>query len=225
MFKFVSRIKRLALDLILPIECLNCSHPGEYFCTSCQAKLQVNDLKYSDTFGKNLKRDNLDKIFIAGDYEDPLLQDLIIKYKYNFLETLSDALGNFLIDFLKKNNLEKFLNNNQPLLTPMPLSKKRKRWRGFNQADNLTKKLAKKFNYELALGLERRHCRPQAELNEQDRLKNLKGAFYWRGESLAGKIIIIIDDVITTGATINEAAKVLKEAGASQVWAIALAKG
>ena len=122
-------------------------------------------------------------------------------------------------------NLEKFLNNNQPLLTPMPLSKKRKRWRGFNQADNLTKKLAKKFNYELALGLERRHCRPQAELNEQDRLKNLKGAFYWRGESLAGKIIIIIDDVITTGATINEAAKVLKEAGASQVWAIALAKG
>ncbi len=225
MLKLFSQIKRFVLDLLLPIECLNCSQPGEYFCTSCQAKLKINNLENSMSLSTNLKRHNLEKVFIAGDYDDPLLQDLIIKYKYNFLAPLSDSLSKFLSDFWKKNNLDEFLNNQQPLLIPMPLSKKRLRWRGFNQADRLTENLAERFGYKISCDLSRRHRRPQAELNEQQRLKNLSGAFNWRGKSLAGKTVIIIDDVITTGTTIDEAAGVLKKAGASQVWALALAKG
>lgn len=225
MLKLFSQIKRFVLDLLLPIECLNCSQPGEYFCANCQAKLKINNLEDSISLSANLKSNNLEKIFIAGNYDDPLLQDLIIKYKYNFLALLSNPLSNFLNNFWAENNLEKFLNNNQPLLVPMPLSKKRLRWRGFNQADRLTENLAEHFGYEMSVNLKRRHRRPQAELNEQKRLKNLNGAFNWDGENLAGKTIIIIDDVITTGTTINEAAAILKQAGAAQVWALALAKG
>ena len=66
---------------------------------------------------------------------------------------------------------------------------------------------------------------PQATLNESERQKNIKSAFTWTGKSLNGRTIILIDDVITTGATLNEAALVLKMAGAHKVYALVLAKG
>jgi len=218
-------IRRLALDLILPIECLNCSRPGEYFCANCQTDLKINDLKSSLSLIKSIKHNNLDGVFVAGDYDDALLQELIIKYKYHFIEPLGEILGSFLSDFWKKNTLKNFLNNQSPLLIPMPLSKKRLRWRGFNQTVSLAQKLSSKFGYKISSGLQRRHRRPQAELDENERLKNLNNAFYWQGGNIAGQILIIIDDVITIGATISEASQALKNAGAVKVFALAIAKG
>ena len=82
------------------------------------------------------------------------------------------------------------------------------------------------FNYKLNLDLKRpQQQKPQATLNESERLKNIKSAFVWRGENLTGQKIILLDDVITTGATLNEAARILKIAGAKEIYALVLAKG
>jgi ComF family protein len=112
------------------------------------------------------------------------------------------------------------------LLIPIPLSKKRLLWRGFNQSEILARELVTAFNYSISHDLKRnKYSRPQAELSEQERLNNIKDSFFWAGTALEGKTIILIDDVITTGATLNEAALTLKKYGAGKIYGLVLAKG
>jgi len=243
-------LKSFFLNLLFPLECLACHQEGSWLCASCFQKLKFNDTnkKY------NLFTPNITKVFIAGDYDDPLLATLIKKFKYNFNSSLGPTLALFLIDFWKKiineqglidkkgliNNKDS-INGKNPingqfnflmapassfLIIPIPLSKKRRRWRGFNQAEILAQNFEKTFNYTLNLQLKRnKHQKPQASLNENERAENIKNAFVWSGDNLKDKNIILIDDVVTTGATLNEAAKILKLAGANKIYALVLAKG
>ena len=109
---------------------------------------------------------------------------------------------------------------------PVPLSKKRLRWRGFNQAELLAEKVAE--NYGLAMDaanlIRVKHKKPQAKLDEVHRLENIKDCFAWQGSNLNKKNIILIDDVVTTGATLNECAIVLHAAGAAEVWCLVVPK-
>ncbi len=112
------------------------------------------------------------------------------------------------------------------LVVPIPLSKKRERVRGFNQTLIIAAYFCQEFAYELKFDLKRiKHQVPQSSLNEQDRLINLQNAFRWTGPNLKGQSIILLDDVVTTGATLNEAARVLKAAGAGQSYGLVVAKG
>jgi len=119
------------------------------------------------------------------------------------------------------------LNFNDNLVVPVPLSGKRLCWRGFNQAELLARKIAE--NYGLGLDANNliriKHKKPQAKLDEVHRQENIKGCFVWRGNNLNKKNIILIDDVVTTGATLNECAKILKASGAGEVWGLVVAKG
>jgi len=238
MFKFLKKIKQILLDLIFPIECLNCRQEGDYFCATCFEKIKINNNQEVLALSHNLNASYLNKIFIAGNYDDKLLNNLIIKYKYNFLSPLSRILSKLLINFWEAGGQEtKTLNFKIPklkslesaqryLVIPIPLSKKRLNWRGFNQAELLARDFSAHFNYELNHDLKRQKYKyPQAKLSEQDRLKNLKDAFLWTGDNLEGLNVLLLDDVITTGTTLNEAAKVLKAAGATKVSALVLAKG
>ncbi|MFZ4631751.1 MAG: ComF family protein [Patescibacteria group bacterium] len=237
MYKFLKKIGEFILDLIFPIECLNCHQEGGYFCDNCFKKLNFNKDSDLKRLSFNLKTPSLDKIFIAGDYEDKNLKNLIIKYKYNFLSPLGKILGKFLIIFWKMQETEvetlnfKILKPNKKyLVIPIPLSKKRLKWRGFNQAEIIAREFSNYFNHELSLNLKRiKNQKPQAELSESERLNNLKSAFSWESENngpaLEDYTIILIDDVITTGATLNEAAETLKKSGASEVYALVIAKG
>ena len=175
-------------------------------------------------------------IFIAGDYEDPLLRAVLKKFKYNFIAALGLPLARFLILFwsgiifgrpdLAPVTEPQPVKTTSPLLIPIPLSKKRLRWRGFNQSEILTREVSRHFSYPLNFQLERRRqSKPQASLLENERLKNLTDAFAWTGENLDGRTVILIDDVVTTGATLNEAARILKAAGAEKVYGLVLAKG
>jgi ComF family protein len=250
MIKFAKKFSKFILDLIFPIECLGCEQEGGYLCDACFKKLKFNDANFLSYALANLNAVQIDKIYIAGDYEDPILKKLIIKYKYNFMSSLGKILARFLIEFWKLQNEEiETLNfkitkpQKNFIVIPIPLSKKRLRWRGFNQAEIIAREFATDFNYELNLDLTRiKYQRPQAELSETERLENIKTSFAWKEEKINGdnlkgnlkdnlkeslkeKTIILIDDVITTGATLNEAARVLKEAGAIEVYALVLAKG
>ena len=112
------------------------------------------------------------------------------------------------------------------IVMPIPLSAKRRRWRGFNQAEILAREFAVNSGYSLLSGLVRiKHSRPQASSDAVQRWNNVHGAFAWKGGDLAGQAVILIDDVATTGATLSEAASALRKAGAGKIYALVLAKG
>lgn len=103
----------------------------------------------------------------------------------------------------------------------------RKQWeRGFNQAELLAQPVARRYGLKLSKNLRRtRYTKSQAGLSETDRRANLKGSFeVRRPEQIAGKRVLVIDDVFTTGSTLRAAAEVLKAAGAAHVSALTLAR-
>lgn len=110
------------------------------------------------------------------------------------------------------------------MVTGVPLSQRRKQWREFNQAELLAVQVAEYCNLVHRNDiLQRKHRRLQAKLNSTERLGNLIGSFYVTGD--APSLVILVDDVITTGATLHEAAKALKLAGTQEVWGLVVAKG
>jgi len=215
-------LKSFLLDLLFPVECLGCRQESVWLCPACCKKLKFGT-EYKTL---NLTTPFLDRVFIAGDYDDPLLKELIKKFKYDFLTALSQPLGKFLILFWQGQLALIDPLPDKTLLIPVPLTKKRLRWRGFNQAEMLARELSAAFPYALRQDLKRqKYSRPQAGLSETERALNIKQAFFWSGDTLNGRTIILLDDVITTGATLSEAARVLKEAGAARIYALVLAKG
>lgn len=220
------KIRGFILDVLFPIECLNCRREGDYLCEKCFHRIKFNDLAALASARQNLKTPSLEKIFIAGDYEDKLLRNLIKKYKYDFIKPLGEILARFLITFWNFQNDEQNEIPSSLIIMPLPLTAKRLNWRGFNQAEILARAFSRYFNYDFSSDLKRRgRQKAQAKLSEAERLNNVHGVFFWDGADLQGKDILLIDDVITTGATLDEAARILKEAGAGAVYGLVLAKG
>jgi ComF family protein len=123
------------------------------------------------------------------------------------------------------------LLKSRPVLVPVPITKTRKRDRGYNQSEILAKNLAKKFNLRVINCLARvKETKSQVGLNKKERSENIKDAFALnskliiQGSELENATILLVDDVLTSGATMNEAAKILKRAGVKSVWALAFAK-
>jgi len=216
--------------------CLHCKKENDFgqFCPPCR-------VIYS-----------LDGVFIAALYDELLISRAIKSLKYHFIGGLADDLSKLMILFidrlLHQSKVLKFglaegvgwknfkraenlplaiLNFNDNLVVPVPLSGKRLRWRGFNQAELLARRVAENYGLELDHRnlIRAKHKKPQAKLNEIHRQENIKDCFEWRGSSLNKKNVILIDDVVTTGATLNECAKVLKAAGAGEIWGLVVAKG
>lgn len=212
--------KKFILNLLFPVSCLGCRREirsGSYLCAACFKKLKF----YGGRPNLNLKY--IDELNIAGDYEDKTLSGLIKILKFQAIPEAAETLNRWLTLFWQG---QAALKSSQLLVVPIPLSDKRLRWRGFNQAEIIARSLAANFSYPLSLNLVKiKETKIQSQLSAAKRNKNLLGAFKWSGETPIGTDILLIDDVITTGATIEEAAKVLKAAGASKIIALAVAKG
>jgi ComF family protein len=161
---------------------------------------------------------NFDSAYSFGSYEGTLRQ-LIHLYKYGKIETLARPLSEFLVRALP-------VEESFDVVIAMPIHW-RKRWeRGFNQAELLARPIAKRYGLGLSSNLQRsRYTKPQAGLSETERRTNLKGSFQvQRPAEIAGKRILLVDDVFTTGATLRTAAETLKKAGARRVSALTLAR-
>lgn len=110
-------------------------------------------------------------------------------------------------------------------LLPVPLSSARRRERGYNQAEELARVLATATGRPLDTALARtRATPPQVGLDRAARHRNVRGAFTWQGAALNGARLILVDDVLTTGATADECAAVLKAAGAGWVGLVTVAR-
>lgn len=164
------------------------------------------------------------------DYRDPLVRTAIWELKFRGNRSVATLLAEVLFDELSAELSEReiFENFNRPLLVPVPLSKNRRRKRGFNQCEILLDELAKLgkiFEINKNLLLKIRDTSSQTKTDSRaSRLKNLRGAFAVNENGAARhRNIIVIDDVTTTGATLNEAIKTLRRAGAKKVLGFAIA--
>ena len=113
------------------------------------------------------------------------------------------------------------------LIIPVPLHPKRLRWRGFNQALLLARQLSRAYGIATDPFVLRRikETPPQTQLNEEERRRNVRGAFALApGRSLKGKKVLLVDDVYTSGATVNECSRTLTTSGAEQVCVVTLAR-
>ncbi len=185
--------------------CPVCSKPlNSLYATECKECFQ-----YKKVF-KQVKQ--------AGIYEGAL-KELIHLLKFYGKKKIADLLYDFII-----NNIEKQYIDRSDVIVPVPLSKKVLRERGFNQTEIIGKKLAKYYN-KLFLNAVRKvkETLPQNKLGREERLKNLNGAFQTE-TSFNGKKVLIIDDVYTTGATMNEVSRVILEKGAVEVRGLAIAR-
>lgn len=192
---------------------------GKYFCPMCLKTIRF----YSPLINPEYKKiPYIDGLFVLAHY-DGVIRKAILEVKYH---------GKFAIFSEIVQMFPEKLNFDFNYLVPVPLSKEREFKRGFNQSE----KLAEYLNYELRSMnyatkilncLERtRDTPPQFDLCREKRLENVKGAFSHNSKFIIhNSIVCLMDDVCTTGATLSECAKVLKEAGAKKVYAICLARG
>jgi len=214
-------IKNSLCGILFPKICLNCQSEGSYLCEDCQATLEISPSH------QRFSTNNLSDLYFALPYQNPLIKKLIEKLKYEpFIKELAKVLSSLIITHFQL--LEKPPNFSNFILIPIPLDKKRLKWRGFNQAEEIGKELAKYFKIPLLSDclIKIKKTFPQVELNEEERKENLKEAFLVKDKNLIrNKKVLLVDDVYTTGSTMKECAKVLKESGAKEIIGIVIARG
>ncbi len=248
-----SGISRFVVDLVFPMSCLGCGREGAWLCGSCWQKIAINGRQHCAACHRPNRLGNycgrcspdysLKGILIAADYADPLVSGLIKHFKFRLVADLGRICGQLLVACLERfphviyaaneaSNEQRIIGIaanrtiQSPLLIPVPLHPRRERFRGFNQAEILARSIA--GHWPLAvnhLDLRRKvFTRPQSKLRRKARIHNISGCFEWRGKDLHGRPILLIDDVVTSGATLNECGRVLKAHGAGEIWGIAVAQ-
>jgi ComF family protein len=196
------------LDLLFPKKCLECGKEGRYICDECFKKVSPARCDNSN--------------YAIFKYEG-VIRKAIISLKYKFAYDLADELVDACIQRLKTSR--QLLN---AVLIPIPLHKHRENWRGFNQTEIIGEKLAKAMNWKYASNLlvRSKNTLPQVGLKGSVRRSNLSGVFAVNPNFVLSTnfSVLLFDDVYTTGSTINEAKKVLTEAGFKNIKSLTIAR-
>lgn len=220
-------------DWLFPKTCVGCGSWGAYLCSDCVNLFSLTKhlicpvCKKPSITGETHARCKtalgMDGLVSSFMYKG-MMRRLIAKLKYRMVTDLFTDL----IEVWVSLGIWEVLINKQWLVVGVPLHKSRYRWRGFNQADELGKRIAMYFGWEFGEGILSRikQTKPQVGMKAIERRENMRGVFACVGKELIyDKDILLIDDVWTTGSTMRECAKVLKRAGAGSVWGVTLARG
>jgi ComF family protein len=250
-------VRDLLSNLLFPRFCVNCRKEGENLCQDCFSLIDlaqncfcpfcrppkiVLQGRACPVCGKNK---TLSGLFAAASYKNSITKRLISQFKYEpFVKELAKTLASLIIQHFQ------LLDEHPPffkdragfILMPVPLHKKRLKWRGFNQAEEIARHLSDFYKIPLISNvlLKIKETPAQVELSGSQRDKslfypslrsgkareeNVKSVFFCKDfEVIRNKKILLVDDVFTTGATIKECARVLKDAGAKEVWGVAVAR-
>lgn len=234
---FTGKLLHMALsDIFFPKFCLNCGHLGSYICLACEKKLSlsIHTCIYCGkgsylgiTHAGCRKKDGVTSFFSVFFY-NPTLKKILKEIKYRFVK---EACAELLYG-IKPESIDIFSFFRKKYkdieLQPVPLHEKRLRMRGFNQAQIIAAYLQRFMPWKSADALERIVEKvPQAQIDKKEqRLENMKGAFgLKKNAGVSGRHILLVDDVVTTGATVLEACRILKGNGAKTVHVFSLAKG
>lgn len=230
-------------DIVYPKTCLACKNKlhkqgtDEFICEQCRGKIIKNIPPFCSSCGRHLLRNSFaknicprclrtrwyfDRAFSPCVY-DGVIKELIHQFKYKGKTHLGETLSGLLREFIIEYDLPiDYLD----CVIPVPLHKTRLREREFNQAEILSRYIAQNFKLNMSTDtLSRsRHTKTQTELDFDKRALNVENSFLVeKPENTAGKNILLIDDVLTTGATSSEAARSLKNSGANIVFVLTVA--
>ncbi len=230
----LKKIISLFQDLIFPRFCVSCKREGEWLCQGCFDKFKITPqffcpVCYRDNENGQVchgcqERSFLDGVASLSLYNDETTAQLIKMLKYEYVEEVGEIFAKLLKKSLEINKFKDFFNQ-KDFLIPIPLHRDRYLERGFNQAEVIGGKWSEIVGASFVKDflIRQRKTDPQAKLNGTARRQNLQGAFAVKNLPLPGKIILI-DDVFTTGSTMQECAKVLKEAGVGEIWGLTVAR-
>lgn len=219
------------MDLIFPRFCVGCGTEGTWLCPKCQKQtvsIQMQTCPACKRISQNgvyclkCRPDKfLDGVIVADYFEEGPTKEIIHNFKYNHVLELKKYLGGRLVNAYLKSGIS------AEIITFTPLHFRRLASRGYNQSEVLAGEVGGKVKIPVSTLLHKvKNTKRQVGLIGELRRKNLTGVFLVKRANLVkGQEIIIIDDILTTGTTLNECAKVLKEAGAKKVWGLVLAKG
>jgi len=227
----VAKLKGVALDFLFPQWCVGCGKEGDFICYSCRRSLPRIMPPFCPMCGRPQASSILCPSCVAWQAEidgirspfrfDGVMRQAIHQLKYRNLRALAVPLSQLLQDYLSTNPMP------GEVLAPVPLHWKRLRERGYNQSSLLAKGLGKLINLPVVDDclIRLRHAPPQARtLTVDERRGNVADAFSCHDYRLKDKQVLLIDDVSTSGATLDACAAALKVAGATSVWGLVLAR-
>jgi competence protein ComFC len=214
----VSGLSSFFIDVLFPQLCVQCETMGSFLCKRCLSKITYYDgpieIKIPDLA--------LDEVWSLAEYKEPIAS-AVTTLKYQSIKGVGEMLGAMLA--------KRFSFSTSTVITAVPLHKKRKAERGFNQAEVIAKELAKQKQLPYIELLKRKRATTSQVVagTREARLSQLSGAFECNQNIdfsfIKNNEIILIDDVLTTGATLNECAQVLKAVNATKVVGLTVAHG
>ncbi len=203
------RVVSFVKEALAPAQCIGCGDFGVWLCEECETLTDLKPVAPSNY-------PHLDGVVAAARYEG-VIRDLIHAFKYEGIVEVGKHLGDVAVRSWDESSKE-------CIVTAVPLHPSRRRERGFNQSEVVAQKIAESCGMTyLSLLSKKRATRPQADLTRRERLSNLADIFE-SNYSLWGSRVLLVDDVLTTGSTLSECARVLKEAGADKVYGLVLSK-
>lgn len=227
--QFGQRVWTAVVDTLFPPRCGGCRAEGRLWCDACHASLVFVQPPTCDKCGEpntiglchNCQAQPLqiEAIYSVVIFDGQIRQ-AVHGFKYERLSSLAEPFGRLLADYWQTRALQ------ADWLVPVPLHAARQRERGYNQSELLARQLSQHTGVPLLpIGLRRtRVTKVQMQLNAAERKVNVAGAFQCNDTRLSGRRVVVIDDVCTTGATLDACASALLQAGAASVIGLTLAR-
>jgi len=221
------------LDLLLPPRCLHCESAGSWFCATCVSQISFIAPPVCQRCGtpidtktstckqcKNNPLNSIDGIRVVAYFENNPIRSAIHFLKYKNHKAVASALADLLANAYRQYALD------LDVIVPVPLHVSRFKERGYNQSELLVKQLGNllKLPTNVKTLQRTRKTQSQMELGAEERHKNVASAFGCSDTELANKRVLLIDDVCTTGSTLDACAEALKINNAQSVWGLTLAK-
>ncbi|MDQ5886180.1 MAG: competence protein ComFC [Patescibacteria group bacterium] len=212
---------------IAPHNCLSCSYEGSLLCADCMSELgsltpdrcfRCNRQSPSSKTCPACRRvSTLNHVWIRSEYKG-VPKELVQKLKFERAIAVADVIAEAMTKVLPTDIVE-------CVLVPIPTATTRKRQRGYDQSVMIARRISRLANLPMQQHLVRTGQTRQVGSKKVDRISQLAGAYrVVHGEKLSGKQVILVDDVLTTGATLESAARILREAGVKQVNALVFAR-
>jgi len=239
------RIKNQILDLLFPQFCLKCNREGYLVCPDCLSIIDLNPFQYCPFCpapnrviqnGKCQSHQNfkLNGLFSACDYKNALVKKMIFLFKYEpYIKNLGPLLASLIISHFslaEKHPSTLFDRSGQApsaIFMPVPLFKRKEKKRGYNQSAVIAEVLSSYYQLPVQKNnlIRIKNTKSQTEFNKKEREENIADSFSIKNSDLISqKTIFLVDDVFTTGSTLEECARILKLAGAKKVYGIVVAR-
>jgi ComF family protein len=215
-------------ELVFPKECVICHSKSalatSFLCEDCSSKMTYLEKPLYDKYSKESAENAFQFDYVQAVY--PLsaqIRTLIHHFKYNEMTKIGSYLAGCANQFMGKNPFPETIDH----VIPIPLHSVKKRMRGFNQAEILSKQIAAHWgiSHTPNLVLRKKFTSTQTKLKKEERLKNVSDAFFLSGKyNVKNKVVLIVDDVFTTGSTANSISQILKKNDAKCVFVLTIAK-